>query len=80
MRAMQIKTYLIYSRNSTLSIHTEPILLPERTIAVEVDSEILEEWRLNEVVQAVVQVVRDALYGLKIARGSFYGSRGLSHT
>jgi hypothetical protein len=51
--------YLIYSSDAALLIHTEPILLPERTFAIEVHLtylvmvevgkpetylEILEEW------------------------------------
>ena len=60
-------TDFVYCCYTTLAVHTQSILLPKRTVAVEVSPEVLEEWCLHQVVELGVQVVRNTLHGLKVA-------------
>lgn len=66
-KTLEMNTHLIYCRYTTFSVHTQSILLPERTIAVEVGSEVFEEGCLHQVMKLGVEIVRDTLHGLKVA-------------
>ena len=57
---------LINSRYSTLPVHTETILLPERTLTVEVGAKVLEKGGLYKLRQRRMQGLVDRLYRLEV--------------
>ena len=60
-------THLVYRRDPALFVRAHSGLWPEWTFAIQVCSIVLEERRPDEVLQVVVQLVRNTFYCLEVA-------------